>query len=62
MEREIETAEYAYFIWQRAGCPEGKALEHWLQAEAEIAAKSPQVMTSDSPEMADNKAEATAAR
>ena len=27
----------AYEIWEQAGRPEGKALEHWLQAEAEIA-------------------------
>ena len=40
MDKETETAEYAYFIWLRTGCPEGKALEHWLQAEAELAAKS----------------------
>jgi hypothetical protein len=49
MERETETAEYAYFIWLRTGCPEGKALEHWLQAEAELAAKSPPETTSASP-------------
>lgn len=26
----------AYAIWQEAGCPEGQALLHWLQAELEF--------------------------
>jgi len=26
----------AYFIWQSMGYPDGKALEHWLQAEQEL--------------------------
>src|SRR5207253_10948234 len=26
-------AERAYLLWEQAGRPEGKALEHWLQAE-----------------------------
>jgi hypothetical protein len=26
----------AWEIWQREGCPEGRALEHWVQAEQEI--------------------------
>jgi len=26
----------AYEIWQKSGQPDGRALEHWLQAEAEI--------------------------
>jgi Protein of unknown function (DUF2934) len=33
------TAERAYLIWERTGRPEGKALEHWLRAEAEVAAE-----------------------
>lgn len=31
-------AHRAYEIWQRAGCPDGRAMEHWLQAEVEMAA------------------------
>jgi hypothetical protein len=27
----------AYEIWERDQCPEGKALDHWLTAEQEIA-------------------------
>jgi Protein of unknown function (DUF2934) len=29
----------SYEIWQREGCPEGKAVEHWLQAGAELEAE-----------------------
>ena len=29
----------AYPIWQEEGCPEGKALEHWLGAKAELTDK-----------------------
>jgi hypothetical protein len=32
-------AERAYLIWEQRGRPEGQALEHWLKAEAEAAAK-----------------------
>ncbi len=31
--------ERAYEIWEREGRPAGKSLEHWLKAEAEIAAE-----------------------
>ena len=34
---EERIRERAYEIWERAGLPNGKAVEHWLQAEAEIA-------------------------
>ena len=27
----------AYFLWEAAGRPEGRSLEHWLQAEAQAA-------------------------
>jgi len=36
---EQRVRERAYEIWERAGGPEGKAVEHWLQAEAETAAE-----------------------
>jgi DUF2934 family protein len=36
---EQRVRERAYEIWQKAGCPEEKSVEHWLQAEAEIAAE-----------------------
>jgi hypothetical protein len=30
-------SERAYAIWEQQGRPEGEALNHWLQAEAELA-------------------------
>lgn len=30
-QRDIEML--AFFIWERNGRPEGRALEHWLEAE-----------------------------
>ena len=36
---EERVRERAYDIWQRAGRPEGQAMDFWLQAEAEIAAE-----------------------
>jgi DUF2934 family protein len=35
---EHRVRERAYEIWERSGRPEGKSVEHWLRAEAEIAA------------------------
>jgi hypothetical protein len=35
-----DTAERAYLIWEQAGRPDGKALEYWLQAEAELSTKA----------------------
>lgn len=36
---EKEIASRSYFIWEREGKPEGKALEHWLRAKVEIEAE-----------------------
>jgi hypothetical protein len=36
---EQRIRERAYQIWEEAGRPEGKAAEHWRQAEAEVAAQ-----------------------
>jgi DUF2934 family protein/glycosyl transferase family 5 (putative starch synthase catalytic subunit) len=36
-DRQAEIQRRAYLIWEREGHPEGKALEHWRRAEAEIA-------------------------
>jgi hypothetical protein len=35
---ETRIRERAYEIWKREGLPEGRALDHWLQAEREVAA------------------------
>lgn len=29
----------SYLIWQQEGCPEGRALSHWLRAKAELEAE-----------------------
>ncbi len=34
-------AERAYQIWQANGCPEGRAQEHWFQAERELRSGRP---------------------
>ena len=40
--------ERAYFLWLEAGRPEGQALLHWLQAEAEAElGLNPEVSESD---------------
>ena len=36
VEREQSIRERAYAIWEQEGRPEGKSLDHWLQAEAEV--------------------------
>jgi DUF2934 family protein len=36
-----EIALYAYYIWEKEGRPEGRALEHWLQAELQLRAARP---------------------
>lgn len=33
----------AYEIWQRMGYPNGKAIEHWLQAEKELSKRKTQL-------------------
>jgi hypothetical protein len=35
-----QIAERAYFIWKENGCPDGKAMENWLQAEAELSTRT----------------------
>ena len=36
---EDEIRVRSYLIWEREGCPEGKAEEHWLRAKAELDAE-----------------------
>jgi hypothetical protein len=38
LDTQFQIAERAYFIWKKDGCPDGKALDNWLQAEAELSA------------------------
>lgn len=35
-DRKLEIQERAYALWEEECCPEGRALDHWLCAEAEI--------------------------
>jgi Protein of unknown function (DUF2934) len=35
---EDEIKVCAYFIWEQEGKPVGRALDHWLQAELQLAA------------------------
>ena len=36
-----EIALYAYAIWEHEGRPEGREIEHWQQAEAQLRAARP---------------------
>ena len=36
---ENEIAGRSYFIWEKEGRPEGKALDHWLRAKTELEAE-----------------------
>jgi hypothetical protein len=33
MNRDEETRQLAYRLWQQEGCPDGYAVQHWLKAE-----------------------------
>jgi hypothetical protein len=46
MESEIEEKirARAYAIWENAGRPEGRHLEHWLQAKRLVAAEASRAM------------------
>jgi len=39
-DRSFDVSERAYAIWEQAGCPEGRALDNWLQAEVELSQMS----------------------
>jgi len=40
-DHQFEIAKRAYEIWERDGYPEGRALDHWLRAEAELSVDPP---------------------
>lgn len=50
--REQRIRERAYEIWERAGRPDDRALDHWLQAEAEVRRNSPQIALRDAEQIA----------
>ena len=33
---ENQIAEMAYFIYQTRGCPNGRDMEHWIEAETQL--------------------------
>jgi hypothetical protein len=37
---ENQIADRSYFIWEKEGRPEGKALDHWLRARTELEAET----------------------
>jgi hypothetical protein len=39
--REDQIAQRAYELWERDGRPDGKATDHWLQAEAMLRSSQP---------------------
>jgi hypothetical protein len=48
LDTRFQIAERAYLIWEQKGCPEGKALENWLQAEAELSTGTTSELSSSS--------------
>ena len=47
---QFRIAERAYFIWRQRGCPEGRELEIWLEAEAELSnEKIPEITSASAP-------------
>jgi len=38
----LKIARRAYELWESKGCPNGCDIDHWLQAEAEIASAEPE--------------------
>jgi len=40
MSNESEIRNYAYQLWEKAGCPEGRDDEFWRMAKAELDAES----------------------
>lgn len=52
MVSEEEIARCAYELWRQEGCPDGRATEHWLQAEKKLRAASAGQSESARPPMA----------
>ena len=51
--RGRDIAVRAYHIWESEGCPDGRDLDHWVQAESELAvAASPKAPAEDPPSQA----------
>jgi len=55
---EIQIAGRSYFIWEKEGRPEGKALEHWFRAKSELEAEA----VSDTSDAKPKRTRATASK
>jgi hypothetical protein len=42
---QMQIAQRAYRIWQHKGCPDGKDLENWLEAEAAVSLETTPAQT-----------------
>ena len=45
-----EIARCAFLIWEQEGFPEGRALEHWLEAETQLHAAHQHERSLENPE------------
>jgi len=52
-----EVRERAYRIWEREGRPDGRDLDHWLEAEREVLVASEGTQQSKGPNRASRTAE-----
>jgi len=59
-ERRQQISEKAYRLWQTEGQPQGRDLDHWVQAEREVS--STQAETSGSTQANEGEGNRTAAR
>lgn len=57
-----QIAMRAYEIWRKAGCPEGKDVEHWQQAVRELSAKQSMPAIQPSMMMANSASKNRASR
>lgn len=48
-EQNIQIGKRAYQIWEEEGRPEGRDVEHWLRAEAELQAATSSMRGDDAP-------------
>jgi hypothetical protein len=46
---ENQIANRSYLIWEKEGRPDGKALDHWLRAQDELAAEAASRTKSEKP-------------
>ena len=48
-DEQMEIASLAHRYYEEEGCPEGRALEHWLRAEHELHGKTTPPHMDDTP-------------